>query len=150
MADQNVISMLRKQSQPAQEMSFDQVVEKAAQKEYPNGNWRAVKGALASIDQQNKGRVIRAGNTLLAYLVRGPGQADFVLLNADAPDKAAQNIQQLMQAASKAGFKNLSGTTSNPEVPKMLQSAGVNVVTGMSQHVQAKGAMPAIQMKVAL
>jgi len=93
--------------------------------ERTGGDFNRTYAALQQGVSGNKMRVMRSGNTLLIYTIKGPGQAEIHIATIDNPREVVDNVKKLYQAMLKAGFKKATSTVTNPTMTKVLDQAGI-------------------------
>jgi len=104
-------------------MSTQDIVKKQCER---NGDdFNQVYSDLYQQIEDNVLRILRSGNTLLAYQITNPHEADIFLITADAQPQIVQALSQFYQGMKKAGFVRATATLKTPVIASMLRSAGI-------------------------
>ena len=144
MADQDVMEVLQKGS-PKGRMSEQDIIKQEVDK--IGGDFVDVYSRLVSGVEKGTTRIMRKGNSLLIYNILQPGVAEVHISTADEPKALLAAVKEFDQALRKAGFKKAISTTTNPQIPKLLQQAGISAT--VSQKPSAGGTEYEIVMGVA-
>jgi hypothetical protein len=80
---------------------------------------------LSTAIRENKMRVMQHGNTLLAYRITAPHQADAHLITADSQPQIVEALKELHKAMKVAGFKSVTAELKTPVIASLLKYAGI-------------------------
>jgi hypothetical protein len=100
--------------------------------------------------KSDKFRIFRANNSMLAYSILGGGVVEAHLITADEPITLMKSIKSFAVAMKKSNFNQIKTTTPNPQIVRLLKSAGLDVQSTMSHETQGDQASPAFEVTINL
>lgn len=75
--------------------------------------------------RENKIRVMQHGNTLLAYRITAPHQADVQLITTEPQPKIVEALKDFHKAMKVAGFTSVTAELKTPVIASLLKYAGI-------------------------
>lgn len=123
--EKSVFEQVKKERAPKGEMSVQDIIK--ADVERAGGDFPRAYIALSQKMRQEKTRILREGNSLLIYNILSPGVAEVHLASTDGPKELMKAVKSFYESMKKLGFKQAKTSSNNPQIPKLLSSAGVPV-----------------------
>jgi len=139
----DVMGQVAKQRTPAKRMETIDILAQALAG--TDQNPVMMNNALAKLVQTDpKFRIMRANNSLFGYYNLGDGTVEVMLETADNPRDLVDSVKQFAAAMKKSGFKKGKFQMENPQLPKVLQMAGLNAKIQSMPTVDGQQQMVAV------
>jgi hypothetical protein len=89
------------------------------------GDFNEIYSQLQKYLDEDRLRILQAGNTLLLLSVRNTGEANIHIATIDSPRELVNNVKKLYEGMKAAGFTKATSTVTNPMMTKVLDQAGI-------------------------
>lgn len=139
--NQPVMEQVKKQRQPAEAMDVIDILEKSTGSKENAIKLYNVLADLVTTDPNV--RVMRSNNTLFVYYNNRDGSAAVAMETADSPRELMKSIKDFKIAMKTGGFKTAVFNVVNPQLPRLLEMAGIPIKT-QSTNVPTKSGAPEI------
>jgi len=146
-----IMEQLKKEKAPSERMTPLEIIRKSsASEDMGDMSPEQAYAGLLEACKSDKFRIFRANNSMLAYSILGGGVVEAHLITADEPITLMKSIKSFAVAMKKSNFNQIKTTTPNPQIVRLLKSAGLDVQSTMSHETQGDQASPAFEVTINL
>lgn len=103
---------------------------------------------IAQQMQQKIGRLVQFGNTVFWAQQKGPGVLDVHVFTQESPKVLAKRMTQAYQWAKERGFKMITSTLTDEEMPRLIKASGLPAKLTQTTISNGKQMVPAYQMQM--
>ena len=131
----DTLNQVRKERAAPERMEVTDIIKQDLTNNGMADKFDEIYGKLSTALSGNQYRMFRHGNSLLLLNILGKGVGEIHLMTADKPQDVVVAAQDFAKALDKAGYKQITTTTNNPQIAKVAKMAADSI--GATYNVKA-------------
>lgn len=134
-SEKAVMDQVSKERAAPESMDAMEIIKQDLTRNGMADQFNTIYGKLVTALNGNQYRMFRHGNSLLLLNIIGKSTGEIHLMTADKPQEVVKAAQDFAKALDKAGYKQITTTTKNPQIARVSKMAADSI--GATYNVKA-------------